>query len=77
MKFLMPGRHIMIDGKIIYLSGQQLSNLLNGKSSDYLGHIQTINKPGAELHVAGIAGQINIITKKNSVQGKWIVLRRN
>nr|BFF41357.1 hypothetical protein BACY1_31620 [Tenacibaculum mesophilum] len=63
------GVNIMIDGKMTYLSGGQLSNLLKGMSAEDLKKIELITSPTAEFDAAGNTGIINIVLEKNSKKG--------
>lgn len=68
----MKGRQgviIMIDGKPTALSGQDLANMLRGMSSSNIQKIEIISNPSSKYDAAGNAGIINIIMKKNRVQG--------
>ncbi len=69
------GINVMIDGKMTYLSGNQLSNYLKGMSAEDLNKIELITTPPAEYDAAGNAGIINIIPKKNQKQGYAVDLR--
>ncbi|HEY0031570.1 MAG TPA: TonB-dependent receptor family protein [Bacteroidia bacterium] len=60
---------IMIDGKPAALSGQDLANLLRGMSSSNIQKIEIITNPSAKYDAAGNAGIINIVMKKNRMQG--------
>lgn len=64
-----PAVNVFIDGKMTYLSSQQLSNMLKGMSSANISRIEIINTPTAEFDAAGNAGIINIITKKSNKPG--------
>ncbi|MEP6711729.1 MAG: outer membrane beta-barrel protein [Ferruginibacter sp.] len=61
--------NVMMDGKMTYLSGQQLSNMLKGMSSENISRIEIINTPTAQYDASGNAGIINIVTKKSNKQG--------
>jgi len=61
--------NVMVDGKRMYLSAQQLSNLLKGMPSENIGRIELITTPGAQYDAAGNTGIINIITRKSSRPG--------
>lgn len=63
------GVNIMIDGKMTYMTPQQLSNLLKGMPSDNIARIELMQAPGAEFDAAGNAGIINIITRKSNKPG--------
>lgn len=63
------GINVMINGKMTYLSGQQLVQLLRGMSGESIAKIELISAPGAEFDAAGNAGIINFVTKKNVFVG--------
>ncbi|MCW3083607.1 MAG: TonB-dependent receptor [Bacteroidetes bacterium] len=60
---------IMIDGKPSALSGQDLANMLRGMSSSNIQKIEIITNPSAKYDAAGNAGIINIVMKKNKLEG--------
>lgn len=61
--------NVMLDGKMTYLSAQQLSNMLKGMGSDNISRIEITGTPSVQYAAAGNAGLINIITKKSTKQG--------
>jgi hypothetical protein len=61
--------NVMIDGKMTYLSAQQLTNMLKGMTAANISKIEIISTPGAQFDAAGNAGVINIITKKSTAKG--------
>jgi len=61
--------NVMIDGKMTYLSGQQLSNTLKGMPAENISKIEVITNPSAQYDAAGNTGIINIITKKSNKLG--------
>jgi len=63
------GINVMIDGKMTYLSEQQLVQLLRSMSGESIAKIELISAPGAEFDAAGNAGIINFVTKKNVFVG--------
>lgn len=69
------GINVMIDGKMTYLSGNQLSNLLKGMSAEDINKIELITSPTAEFDAAGSSGIINIIPLKNLKRGYAVDLR--
>lgn len=69
------GINVMIDGKMTYLSGKQLTTLLQGMSAENLSKIELLTAPSAEFDAAGNAGIINIVNKKRNVPGYAIELR--
>jgi hypothetical protein len=63
------GVMVMLDGKPSYLTGQELTNLLNNMPSANLDQIEVYTNPPARFDAAGNAGVINIKTKKNKQKG--------
>ena len=63
------GIQIMIDGKLTYLSGKELQNLLQGMSAENLKDIEIITNPSAKYDAEGNAGILNINLKKNTITG--------
>jgi hypothetical protein len=63
------GVTIMIDGKLTYLTGEQLSNLLKSTPSESISQIEIITSPSAKYDAAGNSGIINIKTKKGKLTG--------
>jgi outer membrane receptor protein involved in Fe transport len=61
--------NVLVDGKMNYLSAQQLSNMLKGMNSSNISRIEISNTPTAEFDASGNAGIINIITKKSTKKG--------
>src|SRR5262245_17041511 len=59
----------MLDGKLTYLSGTDLTNLLSSMSSAQVDQVELITNPPARYDAAGNAGIINIKTKKNKQRG--------
>jgi outer membrane receptor protein involved in Fe transport len=66
---------VMIDGKMTYLSGKQLSEMLKALNSSSIKKIELLTSPSAEFDAAGSGGMINIITKKNTEKGYGIDLK--
>ncbi|WP_207513868.1 outer membrane beta-barrel protein [Longitalea luteola] len=66
---------VMIDGKMNYLTGKQLADLLKGMSSEQIVRIELMPTPPAAFDAAGNAGIINIITRKHTARGYAIDLR--
>jgi hypothetical protein len=69
------GVNIMIDGKMTYLSGKQLSVMLQGLSAENISRMELLTSPSAEFDAAGNAGIINIITKRKNTVGYAVDLR--
>ncbi|HEB61621.1 MAG TPA: TonB-dependent receptor [Bacteroidetes bacterium] len=55
---------VMIDGRILQLSGEDLINFLNTIAADDIKKIEIISNPPAQYEAAGNGGLINIIYKK-------------
>ncbi|TWI95053.1 outer membrane receptor protein involved in Fe transport [Mucilaginibacter frigoritolerans] len=64
-----PGVNVMIDGKLLRLSPDQLVSMLSGMSADNIEKIELLNTPPANYDAEGNAGLINIVTKKNKRKG--------
>lgn len=58
------GVTIMLDGRVTYLSGTELTDMLQAMPSSSIRNIEIINSPGAKYDAAGTAGIINIRTLK-------------
>ncbi|MBX2923863.1 MAG: TonB-dependent receptor [Chitinophagaceae bacterium] len=69
------GVNVLIDGKMTYLSGRQLSNFLKGISAEDLNKIELNLTPSAEYDAAGNTGIINIVPKKNLKKGYAVDIR--
>ncbi|MCW3074652.1 MAG: TonB-dependent receptor [Flaviaesturariibacter sp.] len=63
------GVHIIMDGKVAYLSGPQLTDLLKSIPASGLDQIEIITNPSAKYDAAGNSGIINIKTKKTKTKG--------
>lgn len=63
------GSTIMINGKLTYLSGDQLMNLLRSTSSSDVSRIEIIANPSAKEDAAGNGGIVNIVLKKQVKTG--------
>lgn len=63
------GATVMLDGKLTYLSGEQLANLLRSLPSENISTIEIITSPSAKYDAAGRSGIINIKTKKTVITG--------
>ena len=64
-----PGTRVMVNGKILQLSGDDLTNYLNGLRSDEIQSVEIIAHPPAEYDAQGSGGFINIVLKKQRVAG--------
>ena len=62
------GIRVMIDGRDINISGQDLMDMLSGMSAQEVESIEIISNPPASFSASG-AGVVNIIMKKASQEG--------
>jgi hypothetical protein len=60
---------VVIDGKQTALSGQDLVNMLKGMSASNIQKIEIITNPSAKWDASGNSGILNIIMKKNKLDG--------
>jgi len=60
------GLSIMINNKMIHLSGIELTNYLQTLKSDNIAKIEVITTPPARYEAQGNSGIVNIILKKNT-----------
>ncbi len=63
------GVNVMIDGRIVPVSGSDLANLLKNMQASQIDKIEIISNPSARYDAAGNAGIINIKTKKDQRMG--------
>jgi len=70
-----PGINVMVNGKMTYLSGNQLINFLTGMSAEDINKIELITTPSAEFDAAGNVGIINIVPRVSLKKGYAIDLR--
>jgi hypothetical protein len=63
------GVSVMMDGKLTYLSAEQLASLLRSTSGNIIESIELIYNPSSKYDAAGSAGMINIKFKKNTSYG--------
>ncbi|WP_316803957.1 outer membrane beta-barrel family protein [Pedobacter nototheniae] len=63
------GINVMIDGKMSYMSGAELTTYLKSLPATVLSKIELISNPPASMDAAGTAGVINIKLKRNTMQG--------
>ena len=61
---------VMIDGRLIELTGEELNNYLKSISASDIKNIEIISNPPAKYEADGFGGLINIIMKKG-VQNSW------
>ncbi len=59
------GVQIMLNGKLTYLSGKELQNLLQGMSAENIKDLEIITNPSAKYDAEGASGIININLKTN------------
>ncbi|MGH2643315.1 MAG: outer membrane beta-barrel family protein, partial [Chitinophagaceae bacterium] len=60
---------IMVNGRLLHLSTDQIHNYLANLPADEVESIEIIPVPGAEFSAEGGGGIINIILKKNTTEG--------
>ncbi|WP_235299028.1 outer membrane beta-barrel protein [Portibacter marinus] len=60
---------VMINGKNQYMSGQELSRLLESTPADNIKNIEIITNPSAKYDAEGNSGIINIVMRKNENYG--------
>ncbi|WP_158825980.1 outer membrane beta-barrel family protein [Mucilaginibacter lacusdianchii] len=60
---------VMIDGKRTYMSGSELSNYLKSMPGSALSKVELIANPPGNYDAEGTAGIVNIILKRNKLQG--------
>ncbi|MDE6867070.1 MAG: carboxypeptidase-like regulatory domain-containing protein, partial [Muribaculaceae bacterium] len=60
---------IMLNGKISYLSGNDLMQYLKTLQSDDVASIEVITTPPSRYDAGGNGGMINIVTKRNPEEG--------
>ncbi|MES2701912.1 MAG: outer membrane beta-barrel protein [Bacteroidota bacterium] len=63
------GVNVMINGKIVPISGQDLANMLKSMPASSLENIELISNPSAKYDAAGTAGIINIKMKRDKKAG--------
>ena len=63
------GVMVMLDGKLLRLTTEQVTALLNGMTADDIDKIELLSTPPARYDADGNAGLINIVTKKNKKRG--------
>ncbi len=63
------GVMVMLNGKLMRLSMEQVVILLDGMSADDISSIELLTTPPAQYDAEGSAGLINIVLKKNKKQG--------
>lgn len=63
------GVNVLIDGKMTYLSGENLVNLLRSMPSSTVSRIELITHPSSRHDASGNSGLINIQTKRIKSEG--------
>lgn len=63
------GVNVMIDGKMSYMSGLELSTYLKSLPGSVMSKVELISNPPSSFDAAGSAGIINIKLKRNKLQG--------
>lgn len=63
------GINVMIDGKMSYMTGMELTTYLKSLPGSVLSKIELISNPPSSFDAAGTAGIINIKLKRNKMQG--------
>jgi outer membrane receptor protein involved in Fe transport len=63
------GVNVLINGRMQYIKGEALLNLLQGMNSNNLEKIELISNPSAKYDAEGNAGLINIVTSKSEADG--------
>ncbi len=64
-----PGTRVMVNGKLLQLTGQDLTNYLSNLRAEDIQSVEVIAHPSAEYDAEGSGGLINIILKKNRKSG--------
>ncbi|MBN7809594.1 TonB-dependent receptor [Algoriphagus sp. H41] len=65
------GVTVMINDKLTYMSATDLANFLRAMPAENIKSIEVINNPSARFDAEGSAGVINIVLKKNTVDGMF------
>ncbi|TDG36758.1 TonB-dependent receptor [Pedobacter changchengzhani] len=63
------GINVLIDGKMSYMSGMELTTYLKSLPASVVSKIELISNPPSSFDAAGTAGIINIKFKRNKIQG--------
>ena len=69
------GINVMIDGKMTYLSENQLIQLLRGTNAENIAKVEVIASPTAEFDAAGNSGIINFVMKTGQSDGYSLEFR--
>lgn len=70
--FLINGKQgvaVMIDGRLTYLSPNELQSLLANMPAENISQIEVIHNPSAKYDAEGVAGILNIVLKENTGKG--------
>lgn len=63
------GANVRINGRDMYVSGEQLASILRGLQASEVSKLELMSNPAAREDASGTAGIINIITKRNTKLG--------
>lgn len=63
------GANVRIDGRDMYVSGEQLASILRGLQASEVSKLELMSNPSAREDASGTAGIINIVTKRNAKVG--------
>jgi len=63
------GANVRINGRDMYVSGEQLASILRGLQASEVSKLELISNPSAREDASGTAGIINIVTKRNTKVG--------
>ena len=63
------GVRILLNGRAVYLTGEELRSMLEGMSSESIKNIEVIDNPSAKYDAEGAGGVININLKTDSKSG--------
>lgn len=63
------GANVRIDGRDMYVSGEQLASILRGLQASEVSKLELMSNPSAREDASGTAGIINIVTKRNTKVG--------
>lgn len=63
------GAKVRIDGREVYVSGDQLAGILRGLQASDVEKLELMSNPSAREDASGTAGIINIVTKRNAKLG--------
>ncbi|WBL42676.1 outer membrane beta-barrel family protein [Algoriphagus halophytocola] len=63
------GATVMINDRLTYMSATELANFLRAMPAENIKSIEVINNPSSRFDAEGSAGVINLVLKKNTVDG--------